>query len=135
MIAQRTGLAPRRERQCWRLDQGQERSGILPRRLTRQCGASVVTVRETVTTRTEDSDETHRHTGPRAHEEANATVTQTGCTEADGASRRGFSDTPRELEAGQGHRDASTAAGSNHCGDHEGNGMAAPLGARLLCRR
>jgi hypothetical protein len=34
---------------------------VLPRRLHRHCGASVVTARDAVANRTEDADETHRY--------------------------------------------------------------------------
>ena len=40
---------------------------------------------------------------------------------------------PGRLKAGPRDRDAPPPAGSNHCGDHEGDRLAVALGARLLC--
>src|ERR1700730_13622971 len=39
---------------------------------------------------------------------------------------------PGRLKAGSGARDAPTQTGRNHCGRHEGNRLAAPLGPRLF---
>src|SRR5438876_5857649 len=51
MIAAATGLPRQGERHCRRLDQGYRPTGIPPRRLCRQCGASVVTARSAVMNR------------------------------------------------------------------------------------
>ncbi len=72
----------------------------------------------------------------REGKEANATVPQVGSAQVKGTNPpKNIREGPYRLETRQGHRDAATVTGSDHCGHHEGNRMAAALGPRLLRRR
>jgi hypothetical protein len=60
-----TGFPVRTERHCCGMVEGLAPPWILPRRLNRQCGASVVTVRDAVATEGDPNDvteQTYRHT-------------------------------------------------------------------------